>query len=71
MAAVAPPSDTPLVEALVEDSRWEDLDLEALAERAARATLERRFPAGTADPPDSSATDAVARVMGMIHGRHR
>ena len=41
MAAVAPPSDTPLVEALVEDSRWEDLDLEALAERAARATLER------------------------------
>ena len=41
MAAVALPSDTPLVEALVEDSRWEDLDLEALAERAARATLER------------------------------
>jgi probable rRNA maturation factor len=29
------------VEALVEDARWEALDLEGLAERAARATLER------------------------------
>lgn len=30
-----------LVEALVEDARWDSVDLEALAERAARATLDR------------------------------
>jgi probable rRNA maturation factor len=36
-----PPSDSLLVEAMIEDSRWEDLGLEALAERAGRATLER------------------------------
>jgi probable rRNA maturation factor len=41
MAAAAPPSETPLVETLIEDARWDDVDLEALAERAARATLER------------------------------
>jgi probable rRNA maturation factor len=37
--AVPPPG--PLVEALVEDGRWEELGLAALAERAARATLAR------------------------------
>ena len=31
----------PLVETLTEDSRWDALDLEGLAERGARATLER------------------------------
>jgi probable rRNA maturation factor len=31
----------PLVETLTEDTRWDALDLEALAERGARATLER------------------------------
>ena len=31
---------TPLVEAVIEDPRWERAALEALAERAARATLE-------------------------------
>ncbi len=36
-----PEPSEPLVEALVEDARWEALDLDALAERAARATLER------------------------------
>ena len=36
-----PPPEPPLVETLVEDSRWEALDLEGLAEGAARATLER------------------------------
>ena len=34
-------TDDPLVETLAEDHRWEALDLEALAERACRATLER------------------------------
>ncbi len=38
MPSPAPP---PLVEALIEDARWDDLGLEDLAERAARATLER------------------------------
>lgn len=31
---------TPLIEAVIEDPRWEAAGLEALAERAARATLE-------------------------------
>lgn len=39
--AAPPRAGAPLVEALVEDSRWEALDLEALAERGARATLDR------------------------------
>ncbi|WP_210526490.1 rRNA maturation RNase YbeY [Rubellimicrobium arenae] len=34
-------TDDLLVETLTEDHRWEDLGLEALAERACRATLER------------------------------
>ena len=37
----SPPPDTPLVEAMIEDSRWEELGLEELAERAGRAALER------------------------------
>jgi probable rRNA maturation factor len=41
MAAESPFPDSLLVETLVEDSRWDSLDLEELAERAARATLER------------------------------
>lgn len=40
MPVPAPPPP-PLVEALVEDSRWEAVGLEELAERAARAALER------------------------------
>ena len=39
MPSAAP--SPPLVEALVEDARWDDLGLEDLAERAARAVLER------------------------------
>ena len=41
MPAVPERSASPLVETLVEDARWEALDLEALAEGAARAALER------------------------------
>ncbi len=37
----SPAPTSPLVEALVEDARWDDLGLEDLAERAARAVLER------------------------------
>lgn len=39
MARPEPPE--PLVEALIEDARWEALGLDELAERAARATLDR------------------------------
>jgi probable rRNA maturation factor len=39
------PAESPLVEVLVEDERWREIDLEALAERAARAAL---LAAGTA-----------------------
>ncbi len=35
------PDAMPLVETLTEDSRWDALDLEALAEKGARAALER------------------------------
>lgn len=42
MPAAEPPSaETPLVETLVEDPRWEALGLESLAERGAQAALRR------------------------------